>query len=140
MNVKTTFLNDDLEENIYIMQLDKFIATAQEHLVYLKNRKIVLSQATYINKLLVKYVMQDSKKGLLPFKHGVSLSQDQCPKMTMEKVCMKTVPYASIVGSLKYVMLYTKSNICFIVSDVFPTCFRASGSLLRLSLRKHDMM
>ena len=36
-----------------------------------KNRKLALSQATYINKILVKYVMHDSKKGLLPFKHGI---------------------------------------------------------------------
>ena len=44
-----------------------------------KNGKVVLSQATYIDKLLVKNVMQDSKKGLLPFKHGIPFSQDQCP-------------------------------------------------------------
>ena len=54
-----------------------------------KKRKIVLSQTFYIDKLLVKYVMQDSKKGLLPFRHGVSLSQDHCPKMTEEKDFMK---------------------------------------------------
>ena len=55
----------------------------------LKNKKIVLSQAFYIDKLLVKYVMQESKKGLLPFRHGVPLSQDQSPKMTEEKDFMK---------------------------------------------------
>ena len=41
-----------------------------------KNRKIVLSQATYIDKPLIKYVMQDSEKGLLSFKHRTPLSQD----------------------------------------------------------------
>ena len=40
------------------------------------NKKLALSQATYIDKLLVKYVMQDSKKGLLPFRHGIHFSQD----------------------------------------------------------------
>ena len=39
-----------------------------------KNMKITLSQATYIDKLLVKYVMHDSKKGMLSFIHGVPLS------------------------------------------------------------------
>ena len=33
MDVKTTFLNGDLEESIYVMQPDKFIAKGQEHLV-----------------------------------------------------------------------------------------------------------
>lgn len=30
---KTTFLNDDLEESIYMIQLDGFIENGQEHLV-----------------------------------------------------------------------------------------------------------
>ena len=50
-----------------------------------KNRKLALSQSTYIDKLLAKYMMQDSKKGLLPFRHEISLSQDQCPKTPEEK-------------------------------------------------------
>ena len=39
-----------------------------------KNRKLTLSQATYINKILVKFVMQDSKKGLFLFRHGIPFS------------------------------------------------------------------
>ena len=45
----------------------------------------------------------------------MSLSQNQCPKMTEEKDCMKTlVPYASTLGSLMYAMLYyqTKYLLC----------------------------
>ena len=33
MDVKTTFLNSDLEESIYMMQPGEFIAKGQEHLV-----------------------------------------------------------------------------------------------------------
>ena len=78
-----------------------------------KNRKLVLSQATYIDKLLVKYVMQDSKKGLLSFRHGIPLSQDQCPKTPEEKERMQLVLYAFAVGSLMYAMLCTKLDIYF---------------------------
>ena len=35
---------------------------------------LTLSQATYIDKFFVKYVMQDSKKGLLPFKRRTLFS------------------------------------------------------------------
>ncbi|KAL4030988.1 hypothetical protein IC575_009243 [Cucumis melo] len=42
-----------------------------------KNKTLALSQATYIDKLLVRYSMQNSKKGLLPFRHGVHLSKEQ---------------------------------------------------------------
>src|ERR1051325_2812448 len=45
-----------------------------------KNKTLALSQALYIDKLLVKYSMHNSKKGLLPFRHGVHLSKEQCPK------------------------------------------------------------
>ncbi|KAL6311867.1 hypothetical protein AAG906_021646 [Vitis piasezkii] len=97
MNIKTMFLNVDLEENIYMTQPNIFIANGQEHL-------IALSLVTYIDKLLVKYVIQDSKKGLLLFKHGVLLSQDQCPKTTEDKDHMKAIPYAFVVGNLLYEM------------------------------------
>ena len=82
------------------------------------NKKLALSQATYIDKLLVKYVMQDSKKGLLPFRHGIPLSQDQCLKTLEEKEHMQSVPYAFAVGSLMYAMLFTRPNICFEVGMV----------------------
>ena len=36
-----------------------------------KNRKLKLLQTTYIDKVLVKYVMHDSKKSLLFFRHGI---------------------------------------------------------------------
>ncbi|KAL6349680.1 hypothetical protein AAG906_041087 [Vitis piasezkii] len=53
-----------------------------------KNRKLVISQATYIDKLLIKYVMQDSNKGLLSFRH-----------------CLLSItPYASVVGNIMYIV------------------------------------
>ena len=33
MDVKTVFLNDNLDEEIYMMQLEDFIAKNQEHMV-----------------------------------------------------------------------------------------------------------
>nr|XP_016484271.1 PREDICTED: uncharacterized protein LOC107804848 [Nicotiana tabacum] len=49
------------------------------------------------------FSMHDSKKGFLPFIHGISLSKDQSPKTDEEIEKMKAVPYASAVGSLMYV-------------------------------------
>ena len=43
--------------------------------------------------------MQNSKKGLLPFKHGVPLSNDQRPKTSEEEKMMRQILYASAVGS-----------------------------------------
>ena len=59
--------------------------------------------------------MQASKKGLLPFKHGVPISQDQCPKAIENKDHIKAiVPYASTMGNLMYAMLYTELDIWWV--------------------------
>ncbi|KAA0037539.1 putative gag-pol polyprotein [Cucumis melo var. makuwa] len=65
--------------------------------------------------MLVRYSMQNSKNGLLPFRHGVHLSKEQCPKTPQEVEDMRRIPYASVVGSLMYVMLCTRPDICYAV-------------------------
>ena len=64
-----------------------------------------LSQAGYIDKVLERFSMQNSKRGLLPFRHGVPLSDDQRFKTQEEVDMMKQVSYAFTVGSLMYVTL-----------------------------------
>ena len=49
-----------------------------------KNKMLGLSQARYIDKVLERFSMQNSKKGLLPFRHRVPLFNDQRPK-TLEE-------------------------------------------------------
>ena len=49
-----------------------------------KNRMLGLSQVSYIDKVLEWFSMQNSKKGLLPFRHGVPLFDGQRPK-TLEE-------------------------------------------------------
>ncbi|XP_070034420.1 secreted RxLR effector protein 161-like [Nicotiana tabacum] len=83
-----------------------------------KRRILGLSQVLYIDTILTRFSMQDSKKGFLPFRHGISLSKDQSQKMTDEIEKMKAVPYASVVGSLMYAMLCTRLDIFFIVGIV----------------------
>lgn len=79
-----------------------------------KHRMLGLSQAIYIDKILARFSMQDSKKGFLPFRHEISLTKDQCPKTPIEVEYMKAVPYASVVGSLMYAMLCT--SLTFVLS------------------------
>ena len=45
-----------------------------------KNKLLALSQASYIDKVLARFSMQNSKKGLLPTRHGIILSKEQCPR------------------------------------------------------------
>ena len=83
-----------------------------------KNKMLGLSQAGYIDKVLERFSIQNSKKGLLPFRHGVPLSDDQRPKTQEEENMMRQVSYASAVGSLIYAMLYTRPDICYSVGMV----------------------
>ncbi len=83
-----------------------------------KNRQLSLSQASYIDKMMIRYSMQDSKKGQLPFRHGVHLSKEHSPKTPQEEENMRQIPYASAVGSLMYAMLCTRPDICYAVGVV----------------------
>ena len=83
-----------------------------------KNKTLALSQAVYIDKILARFSMENSKTGLLPFRHGITFSKDQSPKTSEEIERMRRVPYAEAVGSLMYAMLCTRPDICFAVGMV----------------------
>ena len=50
-----------------------------------KNKLLALSQASYIDKILVRFNMENSKRGSLPFRHGIHLSKEQSPKLLSRK-------------------------------------------------------
>ena len=54
--------------------------------------------------------MQDSKKGFSPFRHGVHLSKQICPRTQEEREKMRNCPYASSIGSLMYAMLRSEER------------------------------
>ena len=83
-----------------------------------KNKVLALSQASYIYKIVTRFGMEISKRGLLPFRHGIHLSKEQSPKTPEEKELMSKKPYASAVGSLMYAMLCTRPDICYAVGVV----------------------
>ena len=56
-----------------------------------KNRRLALSQASYIEKIWVRFSMQKTKKVSFPSRHSVYLSRDQCPKTPEEIESMKQV-------------------------------------------------
>ena len=52
--------------------------------------------------------MDQSKKGFLPVLQGVKLSKTQNPTTPEDRERMKVIPHASAIGSIKYVILYTR--------------------------------
>ncbi|CAM8954553.1 unnamed protein product [Rhodiola kirilowii] len=79
-------------------------------------RLLGLSQGTYIDKILDRFKMQDSKKGFLPMQHGVYLSKTQCPKTPVELEKMNQITYASAIGSIMYVIVCTRPDVAYALS------------------------
>src|SRR3954464_9928101 len=79
-------------------------------------RLIGLSQSTYIDKVLKRFRMESSKKGLLLMSHGVVLCKSQCPKNADEQIEMSTVPYASAIKSVMYAMICTRPDVFYALS------------------------
>ena len=60
--------------------------------------------------------MELSNKEFLPVLQGVKLSKTQNPTTTENKKKMKVIPCASLIGSIKYVMLCTRPIVYLIMS------------------------
>ncbi|KAM2676504.1 hypothetical protein EV1_003163 [Malus domestica] len=79
-------------------------------------RLIGLSQSMYIDKVLSRFEMEQSKKGFLPVRHGIQLSKAMEPKTPEEIRQISYIPYASAIGSLMYTMICTRPDIAYAVS------------------------
>ncbi|KAK8624593.1 hypothetical protein V6N13_089485 [Hibiscus sabdariffa] len=79
-------------------------------------RLLGLSQSTYIDKVLKRFSMEESKRGFLPIRHGISLSKEMCPSMPQERERMSQIPYASAIGSIMYAMICTRPDLSYALS------------------------
>jgi len=78
-------------------------------------RKLCLNQRKYVETILQRFNMQDSKPVKVPIPVGVKLSAEQCRKTQEEEEDMFCVPYESVVGSLMYAMVCTRPDIAHAV-------------------------
>ncbi|GBM59319.1 Retrovirus-related Pol polyprotein from transposon TNT 1-94 [Araneus ventricosus] len=81
-----------------------------------KNGQITMSQSKYIGNVLEKFNMQDAKTVKSPLDPSVKLTNEMCPKTESEKAEMSLYPYRSLIGSLMYLAICTRPDICHTVS------------------------
>ncbi|KAL0453562.1 UNVERIFIED_CONTAM: hypothetical protein Slati_1334300 [Sesamum latifolium] len=134
MDVKTTFLNGIIEKEIFMDQPEGFTIVGEEQKFSMKDmgetsyilgikiyrdrsrRMLRLIQSSYIEKVLKRFKMEHSKRGVLPMRHGIKLSKKQSPKTYEELRRMSNNPYASAVGSIKYVVQCTRPDVAYALS------------------------
>ena len=78
-------------------------------------RKLWLNQRKYVETILQRFNMQNSKPVKVPIPVGARLSAEQCPKTQEEEEDMSRVPYTSAVSSLMYAMICTRPDIAHAV-------------------------
>ncbi|GJT80042.1 retrotransposon protein, putative, ty1-copia subclass [Tanacetum coccineum] len=68
-------------------------------------RLIGLGQNAYMDKILKRYKMDNSKRGHIPMQERLDLNITQGASTPKEEKRMQNVPYASVVGSIMYVIV-----------------------------------
>ncbi|GJT49655.1 retrotransposon protein, putative, ty1-copia subclass [Tanacetum coccineum] len=76
-------------------------------------RLIGLCQSAYIEKILKRYYMENSKRGTIPMQEKLKLSKSQGASTPAEKQRMQNVLYALAIGSIMYAVRCTRPDVAF---------------------------
>ncbi|KAL0285348.1 UNVERIFIED_CONTAM: Retrovirus-related Pol polyprotein from transposon TNT 1-94 [Sesamum calycinum] len=119
-----------VEEDIFMDQSEDFTSVGEEqkdmgeasYILGIKiyrdrSRKMLgLTQSSYIEKVLKRFKMENSKRGFLPMRHGIKLSKKQSPKTYEELKRMLDISYTSVVGSIQYAVQCTRLYVAYALS------------------------
>ncbi|KAL0448922.1 UNVERIFIED_CONTAM: Retrovirus-related Pol polyprotein from transposon TNT 1-94 [Sesamum latifolium] len=106
--LSTQFSMKDMGEASYILGIKIYRDRSR--------RMLGLTQSSYIEKVLKRFRMEHSKRGVLPMRHGIKLSKKQSPKTDEELKRMSDIPYASAVGSIQYAVQCTRHDVAYALS------------------------
>nr|GFB14542.1 retrotransposon protein, putative, Ty1-copia subclass [Tanacetum cinerariifolium] len=76
-------------------------------------RLITLSQSAYLEKILKKFRMENSKKGYTLMVEKPDYRKSEGAQTPNEVQRMQRVPYALAIGSIMYVMRCTRPDVAF---------------------------
>ncbi|GJR62688.1 retrotransposon protein, putative, ty1-copia subclass [Tanacetum coccineum] len=119
----TAFLMDMLSDEVYMEQLGRSFAMKDlgdaAYILGIKiyrdrsKRLIGLNQSAYIEKILKRFYMENSKRGTIPMQEKLKLSKSQGASTPAEKQRMQNIPYASAIGSIMYAVRCTRLDVAF---------------------------
>ncbi|GJS78893.1 retrotransposon protein, putative, ty1-copia subclass [Tanacetum coccineum] len=123
MDVKTSFLNEYLSEEDVKSYLGRCFAMKNlGEAAYILGIKIYrdrskqligLCQSAYIDKILKRFYMENSKHESIPMQEKLKLSKSQGASTPAEVKRMQNVPYASAMGSIMYAVRCTRPDVAF---------------------------
>ncbi|GKE12960.1 retrotransposon protein, putative, ty1-copia subclass [Tanacetum coccineum] len=99
------FAMKDLGEAAYILGIKIYKDRSK--------RLIDLCQSAYIEKILKRFFMENSKRRSIPMQEKLKLSKSQGASTPAEVKRVQNVPYASTVGSIMYVVRCTRPDVAF---------------------------
>nr|GEW68025.1 zinc finger, CCHC-type [Tanacetum cinerariifolium] len=99
------FAMKDLGEAAYILGIKIYRDRSK--------RLIGLCQSAYIEKILKRDCMENSKRGSIPMQEKLKLSKSQGASAPAEMKRMQNVLYASAVGSIMYAVRCTRPDVAF---------------------------
>ncbi|GJX04957.1 retrotransposon protein, putative, ty1-copia subclass [Tanacetum coccineum] len=76
-------------------------------------RLIGLCQSAYIEKIIKRFYMENSKRGTIPMQEKLKFSKSQGASTPTEIQRMQNIPYASTVGSIMYAVRCTRLDVAF---------------------------
>ncbi|GJT47135.1 retrotransposon protein, putative, ty1-copia subclass [Tanacetum coccineum] len=110
-----SFAMKDLGEAAYILGIKIYRDRSK--------RLIGLCQSAYIEKILKRFYMENSKRGTIPMQEKLKLSKSQGASTPAEKQRMQNIPYASAVGSIMYAVR------CNMERELIVSCYTDAGYL-----------
>ncbi|GJR01655.1 retrotransposon protein, putative, ty1-copia subclass [Tanacetum coccineum] len=100
-----SFAMKDLGEAAYILGIKIYRDRSK--------RLIGLCQSAYIDIILKRFYMDNSKHGSIPMQEKLKLSKSQGASTPAEVKRMQNIPYASAVGSIMYAVRCTRPDVVF---------------------------
>ncbi|GJS08080.1 retrotransposon protein, putative, ty1-copia subclass [Tanacetum coccineum] len=96
-----------------ILLMGNNIPMLQDVKSYLRKCFAMKEFSAYIEKILKRYSMENSKRGTIPMQEKLTLSKSQGASTPAEIQRMQKIPYASAVGSIMYAVRCTRPDVAF---------------------------